>query len=166
MNRNVISSNLQIRVTDPDSIMNPVNHNFIGDDETSTIINPERIFPVMKWQLQEIFNLFSEAVFVVKNIDFPMSMDIKLMPLSDSLKVQLYNNQNDIAEYFFILNKSDFEAFIVPKEQILLFLRILKVSSDYSFFLERIEWSPVEGGGENPPTNGVRIPNPPPPAAE
>ena len=141
---------------------NPLNYINILDSEMELIVNKYRPFPLAKWQFTEIFNLYSEAVIKVKNIQYPENISMELVPLTEALKNQIYLDQIDIDDYYFIFSKRDFVDYILPKSDVnLFFAQILKKDAVYSLFIQLMTYDYYNGGGDDPITNGVRIPNPP-----
>jgi hypothetical protein len=122
---------------------------------------PQRVYPIMRWQFDDIFSLFDEAVFRVRRIKTPKNVDIALLPLDDNLKIHLLNDSTD--DYYFVISKADFE--VLAGESTIYSLIIAKSSStnrdDFYIFLEPSDLTSGGDGTGGSATDGVRIPNPP-----
>jgi hypothetical protein len=119
----------------------------------------QQVYPIMKWQLTDLFSLFDEVVFRVRRIQTPENVEITLMPFDDALKSFLLNDSSD--DYYFVFNKTEYTSATLSTLHPLLKVILAKNGNSYYIYLNECQLVPKSGVGEDPVVNGIRIPNPP-----
>ncbi len=158
MNRNLSQSTEENRIPDLET-PNADIIRYLSDGVSTTVANTvQNGFIFMRRQLDDIFELFNEAIIKVWRIETPSNVGISLLPFDDSLKNLILNDFSN--DYYFVLKKSDFAD--IDNSTTLFDVKIAQDSNNFYYIqLLQGKFDLIDGGGEDAATSGVRIPNPP-----